>query len=177
MDGPISDQAKEDLMTAYQNSQYALLLMSGLVEMARLSRAERATVPAECILNAQVRQVVSDWQRQSHREGSVKVTWNAPPCQMVIDAISLRMCLSNWISYVAEFVQQNGEVDIQVEEGQASCTFTLRSTGQKIRPAAECDTTVYGYVARQLLVLIRGELLDAQEDEQGALVRFSLPKS
>jgi K+-sensing histidine kinase KdpD len=177
MDGPISDQAKEDLTTAYQNSQYALALMSGLVEMARLSRRERAISPGECIMDAQVRQVVTDWQRQSHRDHPVEITWTSPACTLQADGSSLRTCLSNWISYVAEFVQQNVAVNIQVEEHQHACLVSLRSTGQKTRPAAECDTTVYGYVASQLLALNRGELLNAEEDEQGVLVQFSLVKS
>jgi signal transduction histidine kinase len=36
MDGPISDQAKEDLTIAYLNIQYTLAMISALVDMARL---------------------------------------------------------------------------------------------------------------------------------------------
>lgn len=177
MDGPISDQAKEDLVTAYQNTQYAFTLMSGLVEMARLSRGERATAPAECLLDAQLRQVVTDWQRQSHRDTPVELTINVPAITLQVDAISLRMCLSNWISYVSEYVHQSRRVDIQVEDDVSACLVYVRSFGQKIRPPANCDTTVYGYVGLNLLPLIHGELLSAQEDEQGATVQLRLKKS
>lgn len=176
MDGPISDQAREDLTTAYQNSQYALTLMSGLIEMARLSRHERAVDPSECALDAQVRQMAADWQRQSHRDHTVDVSWDAPACSILADASSLRMCLANWVSYVVEYVQPSVRVDIQVEEHQTSCLMRIRSSGQKLRPASECDTTVYGYVASQLLALNQGELLHAIQDEQGVEVQFKLKK-
>jgi K+-sensing histidine kinase KdpD len=176
MDGPISDQAREDLNTAYQNGQYALTLVSGLIEIARLNRQERAITLGDCALDGVVRQVTADWQRQSYREQPVEFAWNAPACIVKADSVSLHSCLTNWISYVVEYVQQNARVEIQVEEHEQTCLVSLRSTGSKKRQVSECDTTIYGYIAHHLLMLNHGQLLHTEEDERGVLIQFRLPK-
>ncbi len=177
MDGPISDQAKEDLNTAYQNSLYAFIFMSGLVEMARLSRAERKLTLVSCPVEAVLRQVVLDWKKQCPKEKPVEVAFKAPECSIKADEAMIRQELLNWISYVVEFAQESTQVDIEVQEQADECLFTVRSTGKKLQPPPECDLTLYGYIAMQLLELHHGKLVCAEEDEQGARVQFALPKA
>ena len=176
MDGPIPDQAREDLTTVYQNSLYSLVLMSGLVEMARLGRGERKPTLTACQTDLLAQQVVVEWKRQSPKEFPVEVVSSAPTALVQADEFLLRQCLGNWMSYVLEFLLGEGKIELQVEEGQHDCQFQVRSSGKKNPRPPECDLTMYGYLAQRLLALNEGYLQQLTEDEQGALVRFSLPK-
>jgi hypothetical protein len=110
------------------------------------------------------------------KEFPVEVTISAPTTLVQADEFLLRQCLSNWMSYVLEFILVEGKVELQVEEGQHDCQFTVRSTGKRNPRPPECDVTMYGYLAQHLLALNEGYLQQLAEDEEGALVRFSLPK-
>lgn len=177
MDGPISDQAKEDLTVSYQNIQYALVLMNGLIQAARLSRGEREVSLVDCPVESTLQQMIVEWKRQYPKEKPVEINLTTPAVGVEADDAALRQCLSNWISYVAEFAPENGVVDIKVEEQPETCLFTLRSTGTRPAPPPECELTLYGYVALRLLELNGGVLRRAEEDESGALVQFTLPKT
>jgi signal transduction histidine kinase len=177
MDGPISDQAKEDLTVAFQNSLYAMVLMSSLVEVARLSRGERELTLTECQVDSLLQQVTTEWKRQCPKEKSVEVNFSAPASAIKADEGLIRQSFSNWISYVVEFIEEDATVQIRAEDEEGSCLFTIRSTGKKIQSPPKCDLTLYGYIAQNILTLHRGSLLCAEEDEQGALVQFSLPKA
>lgn len=190
MDGPISNQAREDLTTAHQNGLYALALMSGLVEMARLERNEYRQNPVTCQLDRLVGQLITDWKRLYPKESPLEVISKVPAVELQVDEELLRKCLSNWMSYVAEFVQGTGGeghasaspiVEMQVVDqdlgaGIGAVEIQIRSVGQKHERPPECELTIYGYVAQRLLGLIGGFIKRLVEDEQGALVSLSLPK-
>jgi signal transduction histidine kinase len=177
MDGPISEQAKEDLTVSYLNLQYTLAMINGLVDMARLGREERELSLAAHPLENVLQQTITEWQRKYHKENAVEITFAAPEVQIKADEIAIRQGIARWISYVNEFVQQDAAIHIQVDEQPESCLLTIRSSGKKLTPPAESDLTLYGYVALKILELHQGELLQLEETEQGAVVRFSLPKA
>ena len=176
MDGPIPDQAQQDLTTVYQNSQYSLTLMSGLIEMARVGRGERQPTLTACQADLLVQQVIVEWKRQTSKEYPIEVTGKSPAVLVQADEFLLRQCLSNWISYVGEFAQASVTIIIDVEDTPHDCVFQVRSSGKKNPRPPECDLTIYGYLAQRLLALNQGYLQQLTEDEEGALVRFSLPK-
>jgi signal transduction histidine kinase len=176
MDGPISDQAKEDLNIAYQNTLYTLAMMSNLVDMARLGRGERNPTLALRPLTAIIQQAVFEWKRQYPKDNLIDVTFTAPEATILADETMLRQGLGKWLSYVAEFVQESVVVDIQVEELEADCQFTIRSKGKKTLPPPECDLTMHGFIAHHILALHHGKLEALEEDDEGAWVRFNLPK-
>ena len=177
MDGPISEQANEDLTIAYQNTQYTLTMMSALVDIARLGRGERSLTPASHSVEYILQQAISEWQRKYHKENPVEITFSAPKVQILADEIMIRQCFSSWVSYVNEFVHESATVNIQVEEQPEVCLFTIQSSGKKLQPPPECDLTLFGFVAQGILELHRGKLERLEEDEQGALVQFSLPRA
>ena len=176
MDGPISDQAREDLNTAYQNSLYALALMSGVVETARFSQGQRELFPEEYALDTLLQRVMVDWKKQCPKERPVELRSAVPPIHLRVDDISARMSLYNWISYVAEFVQEEIVVQISAVEEAGACRIQIRSTGRKTRPAPDCDLTLYGFVAKRSLEVNGGALLVLEEDDLGARVEISIPK-
>lgn len=177
MDGPISEQANEDLTVAYQNTQYTLTMMNALVDIARMGRGERNLTLAAHPLDYVLQQTISDWQRKYHKANSVDLTFSTSNSQILADEIMIRQCFSNWISYVNEFVQESASVSIQVEDQPQNCIFTIRSNGKKLQPPPECDLTLYGAVAKGILDLHKGALIHLEEDEGGACVQFNLPKA
>lgn len=177
MDGPISDQAKEDLTIAYLNIQYTLAMINALVDMARLGRGERQLTLDSHAVDYVLQQTISEWQRKYHKENPVEINFSAPPIRIQADEIIIRQGIAQWISYVNEFVQEQAQIEIQVEAQPEVCQFSIESRGVKRQPPPECDLTMYGFVAQKILELHQGELLSLAETDQGACVRFSLPKA
>jgi K+-sensing histidine kinase KdpD len=175
MDGPISDQAKEDLTTSYQNSLYAMILMSSLGD-GPPELGERSPFGA-CQADGLLGRALADWKKQGAKDRAVEVTISAPEALVQADEMLLRQCVANCISYVAEFVQESLVVSLQAVEEADTCLFTIRSTGKKLTPPPECDLTMYGYIVSHILELHQGVLRRAEEDELGAVVEFSLPKA
>ncbi|MFC1996135.1 sensor histidine kinase [Chloroflexota bacterium] len=176
-DGPISEQAEEDLTVAYQNTQHTVIMMEALVDIARLGRSESDPILKTHQLSFILQQTITEWKRKYHKKNSVEITFSAPEVQILADEIMIRHFFAHWISYVNEFVLESASVTIQVEEQSDSCLFTIRSNGVKPQEPSECDLTLYGFVARGILDLHQGELIQLVEDDQGALVQFSLPKA
>lgn len=177
MDGPIPDQAREDLNAVYLNCLHSMAIMIGLVEMARMERGERTATLAVCQADDLVQRVIVEWKAQLSNEFPVEVTSSISAAQVHADELLLRQCLANWMSFVLEFIHEAAKVEIRVDDSQYSYLFQVRSIGKKNPRPAECEQTIYGYLAQRLLVLNRGYLRQLVEDEQGVLVSFSLPKS
>lgn len=177
MDGPISDQAREDLTIAYLNMQHTLTMINALVDMARLGRGERSLTPAAHPVDYILQQTISEWRRRYHKENAVEISFSAPEIQIKADEIMIRQGLQQWISYVNEFVQQDAKIEISVQDQPEGCLFTIQSSGKKLQPPPECDLTMYGFVARKILEFHQGKFHRLEETEQGALVQFNLPKS
>jgi len=175
LDGPISDEARSDLDTAFENSQTALNYMNGLVEIARLVGGERGFECSDYDLNDLLQQAVDDWKKLSPKSPQVEVNYSAPACVVYVDAMMMRRCLFYWMAYVVEFVQRDIQVEIQIDKPNDACLVSIRSIGKKLRLAPECDQTMYGYIARSLVERQGGEILSAEQDEQGTQVRFKLP--
>lgn len=177
MDGPVPDQARDDLRTAHLNGLYAITLMAGLVEMSRLSRGEKDIALARCPVEDLLRQSVADWKRQYSKAFPAEVKIHASASSIQADEIVFRQCISNWIAYVVEFVQETALVNIQVEEQPSACLFTIRSHGKRIETPPACDLTLYGYIAQKTLELHHGVLVRLESEAQGAFVQFSWPKT
>lgn len=177
MDGPISEQAKEDLNVSYLNIQYTLAMMNGLVDMARLGRGERELTPDAHSLDYILQQAVSEWQRKYHKDNPVEIIYSAPEAQINADEIMIRQGIGHWISYVNEFVQEDAKITIEADKQPENCILIIQSRGKKVTPPAESDLTLYGFVALKILELHQGELLKLEETEQGALIQFSLPRA
>jgi signal transduction histidine kinase len=176
MDGPISDQAQEDLTVAYQNTQYTLTMMNALVDLARLGRGERELTLSAVPVDYALQQALSEWTRKYHKENSVELSLSTTDAKIQADEIMIRQCFGYWVSYVNEFVRGDTTISIQAEEKAGTCLFTIRSSGEKRIPP-DCDLTLFGFAARELLDLHQGEIIQLIEDEQGAMVQFSLPKA
>ena len=176
-DGPISEQAKEDLTIAHQNTQYTLVMLDALVNIARLRRGEILPVLEAHALGPILEQTISEWQRNYHKKNVVEISLSVPEVEILADELLLRRCLIHWIYYVNEFVVETAAIKITSEEQPDTCLFTIQSSGTKQMEPPECDLTLYGLTAKGILDLHKGEINQLIADEQGALVQFSLPKA
>lgn len=177
MDGPISDQAREDLTIVSLNIQYSLTMIEALVNMARLGRGERSLTATPLPVDYILPQTVSEWKRKYHKENPVEITYTSSEIQVNVDEIMIRQGLQQWISYVNEFTQENAAIEIRVEDQPEGAVFTVESRGTKRQPPPECDLTMYGFVGQKIVELHGGQLLIVAETEQGAQVQFRLPKA
>ena len=175
MDGPISDQAREDLTTVYLNAQYTLTMIGALVDMSRLMRREREPTFAPLPVDYLIQQAITEWKRKYHKENSVEITFAAPEIQVDADEIFFRQGLLYWMLYVNEFAQGESKLEIVVEHRSPEVIFTLTSRGEKQTPPPECDLTLYGFTAKKILDLHSGKLLRLEETDDGALAQFSCP--
>ena len=116
-------------------------------------------------------------ESQYHKKNTVEITYSASEVKILADEIMVQQCLRHWISYVNEFVQESAAIHIQTEELPEACQIIIRSSGAKHQSPPECDLTLYGFVAKGILDLHRGKLIQLEEQEQGALVQFIWPKA
>ena len=177
MDGPIPEQAQEDLTVAFQNIRYTLTMMNALVIVSRLGRNEITPSLTAHPVDDLVQKTISEWQRKYHKGNQVEITFSSPDVQVLADEIMIQQCFEYWISYVNEFVQEDASIKIQVDENPDFCNFSIQSSGNKHQPPKESDLTLYGVAATGILQLHQGELISLEENDQGAVVQFKLPRA
>ncbi len=175
MDGPIPDLARQDLAVAYQNSQYALVLVSGLVEAARLGQESYPMYPSELSMETLAAQAAADWKKQNHRPQAPEVLLVVQDFALQGDESLLRRCLVNWLNYVLEFFQEAGGLQLSVVADGDCWHASIRGQGSGPKEPSTCDSALYGFAARRILALHGGRLLRAAVDEQGAWVEFECP--
>lgn len=176
-DGPISAEAKEDLSVAHINTQYTLVMLDALVDIARLGRGEIIPVLGAQPLQLTWQKTISEWQRKYHRKNPVEINLSGPEVEILADEVIIRRCFKYWVYYVSEFAAEIATINISAEERPDICLLTIQSSGSKRLDPPECDLTLYGLTAKGFLDLHQGELHQLVDDAHGALVQFSLPKA
>jgi K+-sensing histidine kinase KdpD len=177
MDGPVTDLQKEDLGTAYKNVTYSFLLVSNLVDMARLSRGEKKATFEEHPIQNLLEQAIAQFNKQeSPKNPDIAAVLTTPEATLRFDLALMRQALFSWISYVVEYLQAQASVRIYVEEKDDHFEFSVRGEGTKDIAAPACDLTMYGFIGRNIIELHGGHLLGAEGDDISALIRFNLPK-
>ena len=65
MSGPLTDQQKEDLTTAYHSALRAMSQVNNLIEIARLQRGEKDVNRTSQELQAFLDQTIAQWQKKN----------------------------------------------------------------------------------------------------------------
>jgi len=173
-----ADQQKEDLGTVYRNSQRALLLMNGLIDIARLNRHEKEMNPAELDIKTLLEQSVVYWKKinpASPFQPTFQISTTL--AHLFADELFLRQVLTSFIMVVGQYVDPQGTVTITVEDDPAWCVFTVAGTGKKAQPLSPLDLRMQGYLGRAMVELQRGEIRLAEETDDGASIQFALPRT
>ncbi len=173
-----ADQQKEDLGTVYRNSQRALLLMNGLIDIARLNRHEKELNPAEIEIKTLLEQSLMYWKK-INPASTFQPTYqiSTTVSHLLVDELFVRQVLSSFITVVGQYVEPQGTITITVEDEPEWCLFKIVSAGKKTPPSSQLDLHMQGYVGRALVELQRGEIRLAEETDDGASIQFALPKA
>jgi signal transduction histidine kinase len=168
---------KEDLEPIYRNGQRALLLMNGLIDLARLNRHERESNPAEIEITVLLEQSLAYWRKFNPASLlQTKYQISTPASHLYADELLLRQILSGFIMVVAQYADRRAEVTLTVEEEPGWFIFKVSSAGKKARPFSQLDVKMQGHLGRAMIELQHGEIRQAAEADNGASIEFALPK-
>lgn len=175
MDGPLTDAQREDLTTVFNNSNYAFMLMSNLVDMARLERGEKSFTPIATDLARLAGQAVAQWPQQ-HPDQVLEIDYTMPETEASIHADEplLRQAIGCCLAYAAEHFQGGARASVQIKAQGNELHLQVTCNGAFKHPA-EANLTMYGYLLQQILKLHEGRVVKAEGDEQQASLVIALP--
>ncbi len=168
---------QEDLATVYRSGQRALLLMNGLIDIARLKRHETEASPAEIEIKKLLEQSLVHWKKfnpASTLQAEYQIQTSAT--KLVTDDLLLRQILAGFMLYVAQYADAHAKVTLTLAEEPDWFVLTVASAGTKAKPFSQLDLDMQGYLGRALVELQRGEIRKAEETDSGASIQFALPK-
>jgi signal transduction histidine kinase len=174
---PLTNYQKEDLGTVYRSGLRALSLMNGLIDIARLNRHEKELNLSEANIQQMLDQSLAQWKKNNPaNEAEVEVRLLATASTIRADEQLVRQIISGFITYVALFCEPKQKITLTVEETPGQFVFSFSSSGVRTHLMPSLDLDMVGYVYRAFVELHSGKILAAEENDEGALVRFSLDK-
>jgi signal transduction histidine kinase len=176
-DAPLTDFQKEDLGTVYRSGMRALTLMNGLIDIARINQHEKELAPKNTDIEQLIAQGLAQWKK-FNPDKEVQLDYQVLASEKTIhtDEQISRQVISGFITYVALFCEAKATVTIIAADEPDWFLFTLTSAGVKNRLPSELDREMFGYVNRYLVEIQNGQIRQAEETEDGAIIRFALPK-
>jgi signal transduction histidine kinase len=168
---------REDAGAVYRAGQRALLLMNGLIDIARLNRREKEFNPAEIELDALLKQSLAFWKK-FNLASTLQTDYQilATASHINADEVLLRQVLCSFIMVVAQYIDAQARVTLTVEEEPDWLIFKVVGAGKKTQPFSQLDLRMQGYIGRALVELQQGEIRAAEETDEGASIMFVLPK-
>jgi signal transduction histidine kinase len=177
IDGPINDMQRTDLTSVHVNGQRMLTLVSNLVDMARLNRGEAKITFAPGDVLPLIEEAAARWKVQNPTKEVITVSMvTSPILPMNLDASRIRQIVTNMLAYAALYIEDQCKITMTMEEEANRLTVAIKSSGVKVKGVSKMDTVMLSFITRSLLGLHGGTLDECQESEQGASVRFTLPK-
>jgi len=176
-DAPLTDYQKEDLGTVYRSGMRALMLLNGLIDIARINQHEKEPNPKDTDIEQMIAQGLAQWKKFNPGV-EVQLDYQVLTSTKTIhtDEQITRQIISSSISCVALFCESNVAVTIIAADEPDWFLLTFTSTGVKARLPSELDREMFGYVNRNLIELQKGQIRQAEETDAGAILRFALPK-
>lgn len=177
MSGPLTDQQKEDLTTAYRSTLRAMSQVNNLIEIARLQRGEKVVNRASVELQAFIEQTISQWQKNNpgiEMPIAVMITAGSPTVEL--DKLQTGWILNGFFSYLAAYSDGTGSLTVGISEETDALVFTLRQTGIAKKGFDKITLEMYAFICKAYIDLQGGEIRKSELDETEALVQFSLPR-
>jgi signal transduction histidine kinase len=174
-DAPLTALQKEDLGTVYRSGLRALTLMNGLIDIARLNRHEKKLNPTDVNIDQLMEQGLAQWKK-FNPASEVEVEWHTMGAlpSLHADEQVLRQVITGFIAYVVQYCEGKAKVAIQVEQAPGQTLFTFTSSGTRSRLPSGLDLELLGYINRAFIELHSGEILQSEENDQGAVIKFSI---
>jgi signal transduction histidine kinase len=177
IDGPVNEMQTTDLTSVHLNGQRMLALVSNLVDMARINRGETKTSFNVGDVIPVIEEAAARWKAQNPTKELITVSLvTSPALPLNMDASRIRQIVSNLLTYAALYIEDQGQLTFTLEEDAQQLNLAIKSAGTKNRGVSKMDTTMLNFISRSLLELHGGKLFECKENEQGANIRFMLPK-
>jgi K+-sensing histidine kinase KdpD len=176
-DAPLTNSQKEDLGTIYRSGLRALSMMNGLIDIARINRHEKGPNASDVNIELLIDQSLAQWKKFNPGTDTQTETHILTSSTILrVDEQLIRQIVSGFVAYVALYCDTKPKVTITVEEESNWFIFTFASAGVKVRQPSELDLEMLGYVNRTFVELNAGEIRQAEENDEGAIIQFALPK-
>ena len=176
-DAPLTDFQKQDLGTVYRSGMRALTLLNGLIDIARINQNEKEPIPKDTNIEQLIAQDLALWKK-FNLGADLQLDYQVLTSEKTIctDEQIGRQIIFNFLAYVVLFCEARAAVTIIAAEEPDCFLFTFTSAGEKARLSSEMEQEMFGFVTRALIELQNGQIRQAQETDDGATVRFALPK-
>ena len=176
-DTALTDFQKEDLGTVYRSGMRALTLLNGLIDIARINQHEKEPNPKDTDIEQLIAQGLAQWKK-FNPGADVQLDYQVLTTEKNIhtDEQLGRQLIASFIAYVALYCEGKAIVNITASDEPGWFLFTFTSSGLKARLVSEMDREMFGYVDRTLIEIQNGQVRQAEETDQGAIVQFALPK-
>jgi signal transduction histidine kinase len=177
-DHPFTDIQKEDLGTVYRSGLRSLTLINGLIDIARINRHEKGIDRRDVNIQNLWATSLANWKKfNPDATFQPEFTSDARSATIFADEALLRQVISGFISFTAYHCDTDIRVSITLEEKAEYFLFTFSSNGRKAAHLPVLDLKLIGFVNYSIITLHQGEISSAMEEDDGAEVRFIIPKS
>ena len=177
MSGPLTDQMKEDLTTAYQSSLRAMTQVNNLIEIARLQRSEKEVNRSEIELQPFLDQVIAQWQKNNPAvEMPIGVMMTAQSPSVLLDRQQVTWILNSFFSYLTAYADKTGSISVEVGEEDNSLLFTLRHMGITKKGYDEITLDMCAQISKAYIELQGGEIRQNELNQEEAIIQFAIPK-
>lgn len=176
-DAALTDFQKDDLGTVYRSGMRALTLLNGLIDIAWINQHEKEPNPNDTDIEQLIAQGLAQWKK-FNPSAEIQLDYQVLTAEKTIhtDEQLGRQLIASLIAYVALYCEGKAIVYITASDEPGWFLFTFTSAGLKARLISEMDREMFGYIDRVLIEIQNGQVRQAEETDQGAIVRFALPK-
>jgi signal transduction histidine kinase len=171
-DGPVTEAQVTDLTTAFNSGQRMLALVSYLVEIARLNKAQVIITKEERNLTEYLTEITDRWKTQNQSRPLTLDLQLASPL-INIDSQQFRQIVNHTLAFAAVRITE-GTVTLTARDDDQGVYITVQSFGKKGVDKMEMDSAMLGFIITSLINLHGGKMDEPQETEDGFLLKFSL---
>jgi signal transduction histidine kinase len=177
MSGPLTDQQKEDLTTAYHSALRAMSQVNNLIEIARLQRGEKDVNRTSLELQAFLDQTIAQWQKKNPGIAMPIATIlmvGSPTAEL--DRQQTGWILNGFFSYLAAYSEGTGSLTLEISEAANALNFKLHQIGITKKGYDEMTLEMFAQICLAYIELQKGKIIQNELDETEATVQFTLPK-
>ncbi len=155
----------------------ALILMNGLIDIARINRQEKEPSCKDTDLEQLITQSLAQFKKFNPGT-QIQLNYQILATEKTIHADEQlnRQIIAGFIAFVGLYCEAKAAITITVADEPDWFLFTFSSVGIKARLPSELDRELFGYVNRILVEMQKGAIRQAEETDEGAIIRFALPK-
>lgn len=174
IDGPINETQHNDLTTVFTAGQRMLVLISYLVEIARLNNGQTQLMREETDLAEILAEAANRWKIQNPTK-PLTVETNLTTPRFNVDKAQMRQIISHLLTFASLRVTE-GTVSLSVSNTDSEIKLRAQSFGKKSADKFEMDSAMLGFLLASLVKLHGGQMDDPQETDDGWLLTITLSR-